>query len=68
MQTNAMLCWLQVEAGHSAAQYEPALCRKCQHLKFRCGAQMARLVVPRQMAGLYGLLRPSRGTAGEHAR
>ena len=40
-QGNELLRWLLVEAGQSAAQYDPELRRKYQRLKFRRGAQVA---------------------------
>jgi hypothetical protein len=59
-----------VEAGQSAAQYDPELRRKHQRLKFRRGANVAKVAMARQLAvRLYWLLRShGRGTAGSHAK
>src|SRR2546430_13013117 len=49
-QGNEMLRWLLVEAGHSAAQFDPELRRKYQRLKFRRGAKVAKVALARQLA------------------
>ena len=69
-QGNDLLRWLLVEAGQSAAQYDPELRRKYQRLRFRRGANVAKVAMARQLAmRLYGLLRSADGgTAGSHAR
>jgi hypothetical protein len=57
-QGNEMLRWLLVEAGQSAAQFDPELRRKYQRLKFRRGAKVAKVALARQLAvRLYWLLR-----------
>jgi transposase len=57
-QGNQMLRWLLVEAGQSAAQFDPELRRKYQRLTFRRGKKVAKVAVARQMAvRLYWLLR-----------
>jgi len=69
-QGNEMLRWLLVEAGHSAAQFDPELRRKYQRLKFRRGAKVAKVAIARHLAvRLYWTLRQARGgAAGSHAR
>jgi transposase len=69
-QGNDMLRWLLVEAGQSATQYDPELRRKYQRLKFRRGANVAKVAMARRLAvRLYWLLRTGgRGTAGSHAK
>ncbi len=69
-QGNDLLRWLLVEAGQSAAQYDPELRRKYQRLRFRRGANVAKVAMARQLAvRLYWLLRSHGcGTAGSHAR
>lgn len=57
-QGNSMLRWLLVEAGQSAAQFDPELRRKYLRLKFRRGANIAKVAIARQLAvRLYGTLR-----------
>ena len=57
-QGNAMLRWLLVEAGQSAAQFDPELRRKYLRLKFRRGANVAKVAIARQLAvRLYWTLR-----------
>ncbi len=57
-QGNEMLRWLLVEAGQSAAQFDPELRRKYLRLKFRRGAQVAKVALARQLAvRLYWTLR-----------
>jgi len=63
-QGNALLRWLLVEAGQSAAQYDPELRRKYQRLKFRHGAKVAKVALARQLAvRLYWTLRQAREKA-----
>ena len=63
-QGNELLRWLLVEAGQSAAQYDPELRRKYQRLKFRRGAQVAKVALARQLAvRLYWTLRQAREEA-----
>jgi len=63
-QGNAMMRWLLVEAGQSAAQYDSELRRKYQRLKFRRGAKVAKVALARQLAvRLYWMLRQAREEA-----
>ncbi len=60
-QGNEMLRWLLVEAGQSAAQFDPELRRKYLRLKFRRGANIAKVAIARQLAvRLYWTLRQAR--------
>ena len=60
-QGNQMLRWLLVEAGQSAACFDPELRRRYQRLKFRRGKNVAKVAIARQMAvRLYWLLRERR--------
>lgn len=57
-QGNTMLRWLLVEAGQSAARFDPELRRKYQRLKFRRGGSVAKVALARQLAvRLYWTLR-----------
>ena len=57
-QGNSMLRWLLVEAGQSAAQFDPELRRKYQRLKFRRGSHVAKVALARHLAvRLYWTLR-----------
>ncbi len=57
-QGNEMMRWLLVEAGQSAAQFDPELRRKYLRLKFRRGAKVAKVAMTRQLAvPLYWTLR-----------
>lgn len=63
-QGNEMMRWLLVEAGQSAAQYDPELRRKYQRLKFRRGAKVAKVALARHLAvRLYWTLRQARAEA-----
>lgn len=63
-QGNELMRWLLVEAGQSAAQYDPELRRKYQRLKFRRGAKVAKVALARQLAvRLYWTLRQTRAEA-----
>ena len=63
-QGNSMLRWLLVEAGQSAAQFDPELRRKYLHLKFRRGAKIAKVAIARQLAvRLYWTLRQASAEA-----
>ncbi len=63
-QGNEMLRWLLVEAGQSAAQFDPELRRKYQRLKFRRGGNVAKVAIARQLAvRLYWTLRQARAAA-----
>jgi len=57
-QGNQMLRWLLVEAGHSAAQFDPELRRKYQRLVFRRGRNVAKVALARHLTvRLYWTLR-----------
>jgi transposase len=62
-QGNEMMRWLLVEAGQSAAQFDPELRRKYLRLKFRRGAKVAKVALARQLAvRLYWTLRQASET------
>src|SRR5208337_4188907 len=66
-QGNEMMRWLLVEAGHTAAQFDPELGRQYQRLKFRRGGKVAKVAIARRLAvRLYWRLR--RYAAGSHVR
>jgi len=57
-QGNPMMRSLLVEAGHTAARFDPELKRMYQRLKFRRGAAVAKVAVARKLAvRLYWMLR-----------
>ena len=57
-QGNSTMRWLLVEAGQTAARYDPALGRMYQRLKFRRGSAIAKVAVARKLAvRLYWMLR-----------
>ena len=57
-QGNTMLRWLLVEAGQTAARFDPQLRRKYQRLKFRRGSSVAKVAIARTLAvRLYWTLR-----------
>jgi len=57
-QGNPMMRSLLVEAGHTAARFDPELKRVYQRLKFRRGASVAKVAVARKLAvRLYWMLR-----------
>jgi transposase len=57
-QGNPMLRWLLVEAGHTAARFDPQLRRLYQRLKFRRGAAVAKVATARKLAvRMYWMLR-----------
>jgi transposase len=57
-QGNAMMRWLLVEAGHTAARRDPQLGRMYQRLKFRRGSAIAKVAVARKLAvRMYWMLR-----------
>jgi transposase len=67
-QGNQMLRWLLVEAGQSAARFDPELRRRYQRLRFRRGKKVAKVAIARQMAvRLYWLLREHSRKAGLEA-
>ena len=57
-QGNPMMRSMLVEAGHTAARFDPALKRMYQRLKFRRGASVAKVAVARKLAvRMYWMLR-----------
>ena len=57
-QGNPMIRSLLVEAGHTAARFDPVLKRMYQRLKFRRGASVAKVAVARKLAvRMYWMLR-----------
>lgn len=59
-QGNPLLRWLLVEAGHTAARFDPQLRRLYQRLKFRRGAAVAKVAIARKLAvRMYWMLRTS---------
>lgn len=57
-QGNPLLRWLLVEAGHTAARFDPQLRRLYQRLKFRRGAAVAKVAIARKLAvRMYWMLR-----------
>ena len=59
-----MLRWLLVEAGQSASQHDPELRRQYQRLKFRRGANVAKVAMARRLAVLlYWKLRQAQNAA-----
>jgi transposase len=57
-QGNTMLRWLLVEAGQTAARYDPELRRTYQRLKFRRPSGVAKVAIARRLAvRLYWMLR-----------
>ncbi len=66
-----MMRSLLVEAGHTAARFDPELQRVYQRLKFRRGASVAKVAIARKLAvRMYWMLRSHGGlrAAGSHAR
>jgi len=60
-QGNEMMRWLLVEAGQSAVQYDPQLRRLYQRLKFRRGANVAKVAIARRLAvRMYWTLRQAK--------
>jgi len=63
-QGNSLLRWLLVEAAQTAARLDPELRRKYLRLKFRRGANVAKVAIARRLAvGLYWRLRQARAEA-----
>ena len=63
-QGNTMMRWLLVEAGQTAARLDPELRRLYQRLKFRRGANVAKVAIARKLAvKLYWMLRATTGGA-----
>lgn len=57
-QGNTMMRWLLVEAGQTAARFDPELRRQYLHLKFRRGSSVAKVAIARALAvKLYWRLR-----------
>jgi len=57
-QGNTMMRWLLVEAAQTAVRFDPELLRVYQRLKFRKGANVAKVAVARKLAvKLYWILR-----------
>lgn len=57
-QGNPMMRYLLVEAGHTAARFDPQLQRMYQRLKFRRGAAVAKVTIARKLAvRMYWMLR-----------
>lgn len=57
-QGNTMMRWLLVEAGQTAARFDPDLRRRYQRLKFRRGSSVAKVAIARALAvKLYWTLR-----------
>ena len=57
-QGNPMMRSLLVEAGHTAARFDPQLKRMYQRLKFRRGAAVAKVAIARKLAvRMYWMLR-----------
>jgi transposase len=57
-QGNSLMRWLLVEAGQSAARWDPEFRRVYQRMKFRRGSQTAKVAVARRLAvRLYWMLR-----------
>jgi transposase len=68
-QGNAMLRGLLVEAGQSAAQFDPELRRKYLRLRFRRGSSIAKVALARHLAvRLYWRLRQAQEASGSHAQ
>ena len=64
-----MLRWLLVEAGQSASQHDPELRRRYQRLKFRRGANVAKVAMARRLAvRLYWKLRQAQKQRRRFAR
>ena len=70
-QGNSMMRWLLVEAGQTAARLDPELGRVYKRLKFRRGANVAKVAIARRLAvKMYWILRqaPETAPAGSHVR
>jgi len=63
-QGNSMMRWLLVEAGQTAARLDVKLSRVYKHIKFRRGANVAKVAIARRLAvRMYWILRPAREAA-----
>jgi transposase len=70
-QGNSMMRWLLVEAAQTAARLDPELGRVYKRLKYRRGANVAKVAVARRLAvKMYWILRqaPGAAPAGSHVR
>lgn len=70
-QGNSMMRWLLVEAAQTAARLDPELSRVYKRLKYRRGANVAKVAVARRLAvKMYWILRqaPGAAPAGSHVR
>lgn len=69
-QGNTMMRWLLVEAGQTAARLDPELRRVYKRLKFRRGANVAKVAIARRLAvKMYWVLREApTAPAGSHVR
>jgi transposase len=70
-QGNSMMRWLLVEAGQTAARLDAELGRVYKRLKFRRGANVAKVAIARRLAvKMYWILRqaPETAPAGSHVR
>ena len=70
-QGNSMMRWLLVEAAQTAARLDPELGRVYKRLKYRRGANVAKVAVARRLAvKMFWILRQGPGTAsaGSHVR
>ena len=70
-QGNVMMRWLLVEAAQTAARLDPELRRVYTRLKYRRGANVAKVAIARRLAvRMYWQLRQAEegGTAGSHVR
>ena len=63
-QGNTMMRWLLVEAGQTAVRFDPELLRLYRRLKFRRGANVAKVAIARKLAvKLYWMLRATASCA-----
>ena len=70
-QGNSMMRWLLVEAAQTAARLDPEFSRVYKHLRFRRGANIAKIAIARRLAvKMYWILRqtPAAVPAGSHVR
>ena len=69
-QGNTLMRWLLVEAGQTAARLDPELRRVYKRLKFRRGANVAKVALARRLAvKMYWVLREApTAPAGSHVR
>jgi transposase len=69
-QGHLMMRWLLVEAGQTAARLDPELRRVYRRLRYRRGANVAKVAIARRLAvRMYWILRQAaEGAAGSHVR